>query len=146
MKKVMRQRYYCDFCKKGSGSGGHMKKHEARCTLNPARECGMCKLMGEKQPDLTVLTAILPAPETISFTEYSEVDGDTIKALRDAAGNCPACMLAAIRQRGIPVSQAIGFNFAEECKSFWSDFNESQTAESMACIEDDEEAAQELAA
>ena len=140
MRKVLRPRYYCDFCKKGGGSGGHMKKHESRCTLNPKRECGMCKLADAEQPDLSVLTAILPLPETISTTQYSddgkhswiafrEVDGDTMKDLREAAGNCPACIMAAFRQRGIPVSLATGFNFTEESKRVWSDFNEQQYAE-----------------
>lgn len=46
-----------------------------------------------------------------------------IPVLREAAGDCPACMLAALRQAKIPAPCAEGFNFTEEAKKIWSDIN-----------------------
>ena len=134
-KKV--NRYYCDFCKKSGCSGGHIKRHEKRCTMNPARECGMCKMLGQEPPDLQSLIALLPTVETQRRKDYSDdgrnsydyficIDEASQKALREASGACPACMMAAIRQRGLPVGTADKFNFSQECRSIWSDINASQ--------------------
>lgn len=131
----MRPRYYCDHCNKGGGSGGHMRKHEAACTKNPARVCGMCKLIPQEQPNLESLVALLPTVEQQkevvradggyqSFDSFQPIPSSVVDALRDAAGGCPACMLAAIRQRGLPVATAIGFDFTADCKEIWSDVNE----------------------
>ena len=43
MKTKLRQRHYCDFCKKSGGSRYHMERHEKYCTMNPKRECRMCE-------------------------------------------------------------------------------------------------------
>ena len=55
-------------------------------------------------------------------------------ALRSLCENCPACILAAIRQSktlevliGGDVSKTyMGFNFKEEAKSFWAQINEDR--------------------
>lgn len=137
MRKVMRPRFYCEHCNKGGGSGGHIKKHESRCTKNPDRECGMCKMLEHEQPDLQKLLAILPTADEQRWTDYSD-DGrhsweqwrdvplETMKALRDAAGNCPACIMAALRQRGLPVATAEGFSFTKECQAIWAEINARQ--------------------
>ena len=62
--------FYCEFCKKKSLATHSMLKHEKHCTLNPKRECRLCKnyslkpgecpicefsfarLQGKKLPDL----------------------------------------------------------------------------------------------
>lgn len=139
----MRPRYYCEHCGKGSGSGGHMKKHEAACTKNPARGCRMCKLVEQDQPDLNTLMALLPTVEQQKQTHHDEngqpydiwrdIPAQTVEALREAAGGCPACMMAAIRQRGLLVPTAEGFNFTEECKRVWNDFNEAQLIGERSC-------------
>lgn len=140
MKKVMRPRFYCDFCNKGGGSGGHIKKHESRCTLNPNRECGMCNLRHHEQPDLRALISILPDPEELksidvsedglhAWTTWRDIPPETVARLRDASGDCPACIMAALRQRGLPVASAGGFNFTEECKAVWAEFNRNQMNE-----------------
>jgi hypothetical protein len=36
--------------------------------------------------------------------------------------NCPACILAVLRQKGIPIT-ATNFDFTKECKSWWIDVN-----------------------
>jgi hypothetical protein len=132
MRKVMRWRYYCEFCKKSGGSSGHMAKHEKACTMNLDRVCGMCKVLGQEQPDLKELMALLPNPEDYLtkheiWEGFPGLDGAIerlMPELREKSGNCPACILAALRQKKIFVSMINSFNFTEECKAFWADINE----------------------
>jgi hypothetical protein len=154
MKRVQRWRYYCDFCKKSGNSGGHMKSHEASCTLNPARVCKLClKNSDGAQADMAAMLAILPDPAQFMVTLPAEyVMGDTtdewlcirqesthisdeaikpalalaMPKLRELANECPVCILAALRQKGIPVPIVDGFNFKEELAEFWSGFNDAQ--------------------
>jgi hypothetical protein len=138
IKKV--NQYHCGYCKKKNYSAPHMKKHEISCTMRPDRICRMCKILGETQAPMAELLAILPNPEdfkeTAIFNEYTNSwmnceryefpDGDMdnwLKQLRDKTHNCPACILAAIRQKGIPVYCFKNFNFTEECKAWWGEFN-----------------------
>lgn len=79
----MRPRYYCDFCNKGNGSPSAMRRHEAWCTVNPARVCGMCAKAELEQVHPAQLTEILG---TQGFP-----------ALAAAANDCPACILATLR-------------------------------------------------
>jgi len=39
--------------------------------------------------------------------------------LRELTNNCPACIMAVLRQKGIPVLCAESFNFKEECNLFF---------------------------
>ena len=123
MKRVKRWRYDCDHCKKTGGSGGHMKNHEKICTANPDRECGFCRIMEECQPDIKVLKSIIlknvesVKNENISDEEWNEFSGimqgddfmlwnkkkqakekEVLKEIREAANDCPACILSAMRQ------------------------------------------------
>uniref|UniRef100_A0A6M3Y154 Uncharacterized protein n=1 Tax=viral metagenome TaxID=1070528 RepID=A0A6M3Y154_9ZZZZ len=50
-----------------------------------------------------------------------------LPALRKAAGDCPACIMAALRQAKIPVPMAEKFNFTAEMKNIWDGINESKT-------------------
>lgn len=50
----------------------------------------------------------------------------TLPSLREAAGNCPACIMAALRQAKIPVPMANGFSFTNEMKEIWSSINEAK--------------------
>lgn len=81
MKTIMRPRYYCEHCGKGSGSPSYMRRHELGCTLNPARVCGMCKEPHQKSP--AELTRILNA--------------HGFAAMQEAANHCPACILSGLR-------------------------------------------------
>ena len=126
MRKVMRPRFYCEFCNKGSGSGGHMRKHETRCTLNPLRECGMCAHLGLEQPDLQSLIAMLPNPEPFKrevtdfvWTHWAGLEEavDAVMPKLRAVTVCPACILAAIRLRGIPAPEITSFKFKDEMKA-----------------------------
>lgn len=146
MKRVQRWRYYCDHCKKAGNSGGHMKRHEASCTLNQARVCRMCTHIGDGQADMAEMLALLPDPKPFESIVHHDADewmdaydehcfdhegfnvavAPALKALRDLTSNCPACILAALRQKGIPVPAVEGFNFKSELAEFWSAENDAR--------------------
>jgi hypothetical protein len=133
--------YACDFCKKKKGrSSGHMKRHEQSCTLNPNRVCRVCKMKhGEdmqpfKQRPIEELKRLLPDPslfktedefENIIFDGLTEKVNEALPALREVCGNCPACIMAALRQKGIPVPVATDFKFSDEMKAIWTAINEA---------------------
>jgi hypothetical protein len=148
MRAVKRWRYYCDFCKKAGQSGFHMAKHEKSCTLNPARECRMCvKLAEGSQADMSAMLAILPDPAAFmkTFPEEREwvwdsweitpgrtgLDDEAIRAqivialpmLRELTHDCPVCIMAAFRQKKIPLPLVDAFNFTKEMESLWADIN-----------------------
>ena len=133
VKKV--NRYYCDFCKKSGAAAGHMNKHERRCTMNPKRECGMCVLInGAVAEPMSVLLAILPDPaDFLVVEEYIGLDAateETMTALREATNNCPACILAALRQRGILDKTWVqSFNYKTEMETAMNEHNERQLGE-----------------
>ena len=111
-----------------------MAHHEVRCTLNPNRLCGMCGVIENEQSDLKALIAILPNPYDFlkvefgfeSFVDLEPAVEKIMPKLRELSGNCPACIMAALRQKGIPVPCAESFNFTEECKAIWNDINEAK--------------------
>ena len=83
-------RYYCDHCKKSGGQKSAMERHEKGCIRNPNRKCGFCDSyttwVGEYQHEKTLA-------ELISVLQSNGID-----ALKEAAGNCPGCVFAAIVQ------------------------------------------------
>jgi len=105
----------------------------------------MCKMVGGEQRPIVELVAFLPNPDDHKHEERNDFGcvvwhtwngldkamETALPKLRDAAGNCPACILAAIRQRGIPVPEVTGFKFSDECKSAWAIVNERQYQESL---------------
>lgn len=125
MRKKQVWRYYCDHCGKGSLSGGHMRNHERHCTANPNRECRMHKHFDEPQRPVAELMAAL---DELSRPDYG------LPELRRLAGNCPMCILAAVRQSGItkwdgdPESPPLelDFNFKNELKAHWETINQAQ--------------------
>lgn len=136
MKTKLVNRYYCEFCNKAGCSASHISRHEKRCTKNPARECGMCKAMSKEQPETCDLRAALfadkfefeKAHESDSAWQYVEAAMQVpIHRLRKAAGGCPACILAAIRQFGD--HSGYQFDFSTESKEAWDAFNVSQETE-----------------
>ena len=130
MKTRRVNRYSCDFCKKSNCSAASISKHESRCTLNPNRVCGMCKMLEQEQPTMQVLLDSLPDRSSLlkpnfDFDNFEQMTAEETKKLSEAAGGCPACMMAALRQKKIPVAIAEGFDFTKECKSIWADVNEA---------------------
>lgn len=108
-------RYKCDFCKKSGCSSGHLKRHEMSCTANPNRVCKMCNFLGNEQSPLTELIAIASAK------------GDCwMDKLRSAANECPACMLATLRQSN-PTDELYTFDFKAEMQRCFNDYAEMRT-------------------
>lgn len=97
MREVTRVVLYCDYCGRHRLSRPAMVKHEAGCTMNPARICRWRidgHSDGTKQMDI--------APLAADLTVRAGADGLLEKAdidwLRDEVDGCPPCMLAALRQ------------------------------------------------
>jgi len=140
VKKV--NQYKCDFCGKKGYSSGHMRSHERYCTMNPNRVCRVCALMENETIEIASLLPILPDPkEYLHEDEYGGRAYWNLKPaveavmpkLRELTNNCPACIMAVLRQKGIPVLCAESFNFKEECKSIFYDNNPSNFYEPPLC-------------
>lgn len=142
MKKVKRWRYYCDHCRKSGGSKYHMEVHEAHCTNNPTRKCGMCRHVGN-----------IPHSQAELLAALGRGDGEGMGRLRELTENCPSCILAAIRQSGLmepPDYDPEGgyqtyepfegndtyltFNFVDEKNQFWKDVNEERRDELASIV------------
>ncbi len=137
MKRKKVWRYYCDFCKKSNCSAASISHHEKRCTLNPDRHCGMCAIVDLPQKPMPELIELLKDIRILEDKEYDGLVGVSInyilhgdmdaalERLRDETENCPACILAALRQKGIPVPMT-KFNFTNDVKEFWGNYNDNQ--------------------
>jgi len=125
-KKV--NRYWCDFCNKGMLSAGGMRNHEKHCTKNPERACKVCGLIGGYTRPMNELIAVLPSSVAYhadyeNFELHRKLFDDTEAAmpkLREATDNCPACIMAALRQANIPVPMVGSFDFSAEMKEIFS--------------------------
>jgi hypothetical protein len=127
MKKKLRWRYYCDYCKKSTGTPQSMEHHEERCTLNPNRKCGLCLITdggyGYIKEGLEVLKfySRLIAKNPLGNEDLSIEAEDE---LRKATNNCPICMYAALRQSNFEWTMP-GFDFFKEKEdSFKSAMND----------------------
>ena len=130
MKKVKRWRYYCEFCKKSGGHRYWIERHETGCTKNPKRICGMCHLVGNEQAKIEDLTKIISDHAKIKSTESEgwisisiRDEAGLIKKLRGATGDCPACILAALRQSELQDNPVVNFNFKDERDRFFDEYN-----------------------
>jgi hypothetical protein len=78
-------------------------------------------------------------PDIDQFKESGFIDGEwyfntdklieaTHKSLVELRklSDCPGCIMAALRQKGIPTPIVTDFNFREESAKAWAIFNESQ--------------------
>ena len=127
MRTAMRPRYYCDHCNKGNGSPSAMRRHERGCTANPQRVCGMCAKMR---------SADAPAPSRDELLQVMDRDG--FKAMCEAADNCPACILSALRVRNMPhdddgPGRVAGpedgrneWSYAQAKQAWWNEWNSAQ--------------------
>lgn len=133
-------RYYCDFCRKANCSRYSISEHEKHCTNNPNRTCRMCAALEQKQPPLSALISLLPDPdayidnrtdaevwEGALLSPFDKALKEALSLLRTRAGNCPACVLAALRQAKIPLPLS-DFDFEAECKAIWEQANEDRNA------------------
>ena len=143
MKAKKKWRYYCDFCKKVGGSKPGMERHELRCTANPNRVCGMCVALDQTQPKIQDLLDSLPTLQELelphgtifSFRVLAEghaYNVPDIKKLRLVSGGCPACMLAALRQRGLTeIIDKDVFDYQKECSEAWKEVNHAEQRAEM---------------
>jgi len=131
MKAVKRWKYYCEFCKKSGGNKGIMVAHERSCTNNPNRACGVCsKLLKEPQPDLArmldtvnqykgkIFEVILDDDSIEFLWGREDCEKEVLEKLRDIT-DCPACILSALRQSGVPFLFP-SFKFKEELGEIWA--------------------------
>jgi hypothetical protein len=122
-------RYKCDHCRKSNCSAAAIKKHEASCCKNPNRYCRMCQTQWPR-PELLALAQRLrerlsPVGDTTDYALTIETDAQqAVDELRDAAGCCPVCMMAAIIQGGIRYS--LPFDLKQECREWWSERDERE--------------------
>lgn len=123
MREKTVKRYFCEYCRRSGGSKFHMAKHERGCTNNPARICTMHEFIGGGEDDT-------PVSENVAFLTAS---GFT--ALRAKVENCPACLLATLRQSDDPLfDQVIEFDFKVEREAFWEAYREEYNAEFRALV------------
>lgn len=131
MRRKLVYRYYCDFCKKSGCSSYWIKQHEERCTMNPNRECGMCTFtLGIYDKEKLEEAKKILEPYKGLHSEYNEgyyteaiLPDDITKKLRELVEDCPACIMAALRQSNIEVAAMRGFNFDQESKNMLAERN-----------------------
>jgi hypothetical protein len=141
-KKV--NRYYCEFCGKSGCNAAYIKIHEEHCTLNPHRTCNVCRtFLDQEQPDLGVIIGRLPMAQvglwhgeedSPALTDRQIMEG--IAMLREATGDCPACILAALRQKDKHYAPLFynTFDFKRELEKLRLDWNEEQQRkDAIAC-------------
>lgn len=137
MRKVKRWRYYCDHCKKSGGTAHSIAKHERGCTANPSRICGVCDRLALAAAPLSELVALvrsigkLEHNEFIDYSWYS-LDSVAFATLREKAANCPCCILAALRQGNGQAMSDVNFDFKQEIKDVWKDYDDDAYQERVA--------------
>ena len=143
MKTKKVNRYWCDFCNKAGLQAGAMRKHEKHCTMNPDRVCRVCVLTAdwleedalESKKPLDELVAMLPDPGLYNTVKIGPDVFDTHNALvtscsaiypsfKRAAGGCPACMMAALRLRKVPIPMMEDFSFKREMVKIFADLDD----------------------
>lgn len=143
VKKVFR--YYCEYCKKAGCSKFHLQRHEDHCTKNPHRKCRMCEQLGNAPEPISELLSLIPEIDQFAriINHDFELSGndaydetvyeipesiqlEIIEKLREKTGGCPACMLATIRQKNIPLYAIDKFNYKKEVESFWHSVNQDR--------------------
>ena len=135
MKVLKKWRYYCDYCKKSGGSKHHMEKHEHVCTMNPGRSCNMCDYTDGLSSGLSEMVSIVKASVKNFIDKHGfetwviddETEEGIIEKIRDIS-DCPACILSALRQSGVPASMFLSFNYKKEREAMWENWNEDQLA------------------
>lgn len=111
-------RHYCDHCGKGMFFRNRAVKHENGCTANPDRNCGVCGVKRDlSELKRWVMTQREPHPMQEDFCGLGL---EATAFLRDKCDNCPACMLAVLRQTQ---TFAHNFTFKDEMAEWWAEKN-----------------------
>lgn len=91
--------YYCDFCSKRLFRQHSMAKHERHCTMNPGRTCRWAQLEYGSRTRYGEHSFRRGLPRWVRLlAPLTKADLDRV---RERVGECPACMLAALRQSGV---------------------------------------------
>ncbi len=129
-KKVTR--HYCDYCSKGMFKAPEMLAHETICFSNPKRSCYLCENAGEPLVQVADLLKLHPLP---FHSDVNDREMDTrsatpefVAALRKLVNDCPACMLAVLKQGKIFAFDL--FDYKKEK----SDYESEKRRENMGCI------------
>lgn len=136
MKTKKVNRYTCDFCAKHKYSAGHMSRHEEVCTKNPQRKCRCCRFVDGVTQDIKDLIPLVPdlsdyKDENGSFDDLLTKEANkALITLREKTKNCPACIMAVIRQSGIPVTMVTEFKYKEELENVTKEYWDSK------CLQD----------
>lgn len=129
IKKV--NQYACDFCGKKKYSASAMTKHEKHCTMNPNRECRFCIIdQGASTNNIPSLVARLPKDVIVVSEEFfpiEKVNNEVeilaeFEKIKKEVNECPACLLAVIRQSKSIVN--FPFYYKNEAEQFWKDRKE----------------------
>lgn len=139
MKTIVKNVYYCDYCKKKKGlSKGAMSIHEKHCTGNINRVCRMCEKL-EISNDLKALVEKYKNSFEIIKVEGDGIDsvGETITVkwkdkpitiediLHDV-DDCPNCALAILRLTGMNRHWfGINFDYKKAAESAFADINQN---------------------
>jgi hypothetical protein len=125
MKEKLVKRYYCEFCRKGMSQRPAMEKHETHCTLNPNRRCKMCIIItgGDEPVPMSELAALLPGEVDHPF---SNPVAEALPNLREKVDNCPCCIMAALRQKGLAGYVTTEFDFRKECQAIFDTRREEE--------------------
>jgi hypothetical protein len=120
-------RHYCDFCSKGSFKKPTMIEHETKCFSNPSRVCFMCNEMGNTNTrDYKSICDNLVKHVGVSVDEDHNdskemTSEDAMKWLREQVQDCPACILAVLKQSGVMAFNF--FDYKKEKEAWWSEKN-----------------------
>ena len=136
MQEKLVKRYTCDFCRKKKYAKGAMAKHEKHCTLNPNRECGMCKIAGRASPtpdELAGLIAMFPLDKFDFSNSGQSILLGLWPTMADSLHDCPACIMAVLRQANIPIWLAGDWwKYTDACKKFWE--GKSRPSNAPTCL------------
>lgn len=116
--------HYCDHCRARKFTRPAMIKHETGCTANPNRVCQMCIMAGLAQKPIAELIATLEGSTWGIQGGGYEHPIQKEKELREAAGNCPACILATLRQHKFD-EVSISIDWKAESKAWLDEFGKA---------------------
>lgn len=129
VKKV--NQYMCDFCNTKKYSKHAINVHEKHCTKNPNRHCRMCDKLYGGQNSIEKLKSLIPEAkfETghlfLDYLSNAEEINDAIKNAMEKEFACPMCIMAVLRQKGIPVPST-DFDYKKEREAAFSIINDSK--------------------
>lgn len=139
MKTVLKNVYYCDFCKKRYLVKWACEKHEKHCTLNQDRECGLCDIGNTRTNVREVCDKyekkfILFEHQDEKYSWESDptitplyAEPFTLNDIMNDCEYCPNCVLTVIRCLGLSFwyfKNKFKYDYKAELKTFWGNAQE----------------------